>query len=380
MDGMLPYWILFAAWALYALQSARRVKSATPLSTSNVAGNTSPIPLSAGMAKGRRPMTLGFALMSFATAIMIGVRYKVGGDWGNYLRLYQTVQLLQPLDGLKTTDPAYALLEVLSAQAGWGMLFINLACGLIMMAGVAKFAMQQRNPGLTVLVAVPYLIIVVGMGYSRQGVAIGLILAGLAGYDGKRTGRLVVYVLIAALFHKTALPMLPIIIAPLIRRNALYALAGALAFALIFRLVLQSSTDDLMTGYVESDFQSSGAIVRVAMNILPAVCVVYYRKRLGFSPFQSEMWTVFAFVALFTFPLALASSFTTAIDRMALYLIPLQLAVLPRVPYAFSRNRRANPQLIVAVIVYSAAVQLIWLVFATNSRYWVPYGIYSLSS
>lgn len=42
-----------------------------------------------------------------------------------------------------------------------------------------RFARSQPDPWLAVLVAVPYLVIVVAMGYSRQAVAIGILLAGL---------------------------------------------------------------------------------------------------------------------------------------------------------------------------------------------------------
>jgi hypothetical protein len=36
-----------------------------------------------------------------------------------------------------------------------------------------------------------------------------------------------------------------------------------------------------------------------------------------------------------------------------------------------------NAQLFLAICAYSAAVQLVWLVFATHARLWVPYQIYT---
>jgi hypothetical protein len=35
---------------------------------------------------------------------------------------------------------------------------------------------------------------------------------------------------------------------------------------------------------------------------------------------------------------------------------------------------------VVAVVLYYAAVLLVWLVFATHSQYWLPYRFYPLES
>jgi hypothetical protein len=52
--------------------------------------------------------------------------------------------------------------------------------------------------------------------------------------------------------------------------------------------------------------------------------------------------------------------------------MPLQLAVLARVAL-LGRSRLPGTA---AVLAYSFAVQFVWLNFADNARYWVPYQIY----
>jgi uncharacterized membrane protein YeaQ/YmgE (transglycosylase-associated protein family) len=243
-----------------------------------------------------------------------------------------------------------------------------------MVMGVAVFCARQYNPALTFLVAIPYLIIVVGMGYTRQGTAIGIALAGLADADGRKNMRLVLLVLAAAMFHRTALLVLPLALAPLARRNPLQAIGGALAFAVLFVLLLRESTDTLVATYITQDYESGGAVVRVAMNIVPAILALVLRNKLGFSEYQRDMWSIFALAALATLVLVLVlPTSSTAIDRVALFLIPLQLAILPRLPYALGGTRQKNAQLFLAVCSYSAAIQAVWLVFATHASYWVPY-------
>lgn len=321
----------------------------------------------------RPRVTVALALLAIATAMMMGLRYEIGADWFNYLDNYNLVQLLSYSQSLATFDVGYASLVYFAAKLDVGIWLVNTICACVMVAGVAVFCSRQYNPALTFLVAIPYLIIVVGMGYTRQGTAIGVILAGLADADVKRIPKLAVFILIAALFHRTSLLVLPLALAPLARRNLLHAIGGGLVSLILFYLLLSRSSDQLVTTYITQDYESGGAVVRVAMNIVPAVLALALRKRLGFNDYQRDMWTLFALVALATLPLVLATSFTTAIDRLALFLIPLQLAVLPRLPYVLRSGRAGNAQMFLAVCGYSAAVQLVWLAFATHASYWVPY-------
>ncbi|MEG3123114.1 EpsG family protein [Sphingomonas sp. GB1N7] len=331
-----------------------------------------------GAASKRMAPSLALNIMGLATALMIGLRFEVGGDWIPYLENYNLVQILAFPEAISQFDVGYSAVVLIAARLDAGMWLVNTICGLIMTLGIIRFCSRQPNPALTFLVAIPYLVIVVGMGYTRQGVAIGIILAGFADVEEKSIVRLVVFIFAAALFHKTALLMLPIAMAPILRRNLIQSILGGLIFLALFAVLLSNSADQMITGYVDSDYESSGAVVRVAMNFVPAVLALLLRKRLGFNTYQQDMWSVIALVALATLPLVIFANFTTAIDRLALFLIPLQLAVLPRIPYVFGTKGGTSTQLTLAVCGYSAAVQMVWLVFATHAQYWVPYRIYFL--
>lgn len=352
---LLPYWLLFVMWMLAAFAYNRTLATNDSMVSS-------------------RPRSVGpLYLLVIATAALMGLRFEIGADWFNYLDNYDMVQLLAYPQALGTFDAGYATLVFIASHLNVGMWLVNSICAIIMTLGIMRFCARQHNPPLTFLVAVPYLIIVVGMGYTRQGVAIGLILAGLADADGRSIWKLILYIMAAALFHRTALLVLPLALAPLARRNLLQTIAGVAISAVLFVVLLRQSTDQLMNTYVTQDYESGGAVIRVAMNLPPAILALLFRNKLGFNDYQRDMWSAFALAALATMPLVLAASFTTAIDRLALFLIPLQLAVLPRIPYTFRWGRGSNAQLILMVCAYSAAVQLVWLVFATHAVYWVPY-------
>ena len=157
------------------------------------------------------------------------------------------------------------------------------------------------------------------------------------------------------------------------RRNRLLnAIAGVASCILLYDLFLASSVDTFVRSYVEAEYSSQGAGIRVAMNFVPAVVFMLFRKRLQFDQGEISIWHYFALASLIMPVLLFLVQSSTAIDRMALYLIPLQIAVLPRVQFLF-RGRGFGRALIVG---YAAAVLFTWLNFAVHARYWVPYQIY----
>jgi hypothetical protein len=313
------------------------------------------------------------------TALMIGFRYEVGGDWYSYEEIYAIQRYLDFGEMLAMGDPGYMVLNWLFNSFGLGMWAVNLACGLIFSWGLVRFARRQANPWLAVLVAIPYLVIVVAMGYSRQGVAIGIILAGLANLDRSTVARFAIYIVFASAFHKSAVIMLPLVaLAAARQRIVIFGLLGVTAIMLYY-LFVQSSFDRMVTNYVDAEYSSQGAAIRVAMNMPPALLFLAYQRRFGFSPQQHALWRNFALAAIVAFALLLLTDATAAVDRIALYLIPLQLSILSALPEAFPQKGKPNGQLALFVIIYSALIQFVWLNYATHAEYWLPYRVYPLA-
>ena len=101
-------------------------------------------------------------------------------------------------------DPGYNALNWLFASQSWGIYGVNLVSAVIFSIGLVIFCRYQPRPWLALCLSIPYLVIVVAMGYSRQGVAIGLIMPGLIALE---RGRLLPFLLsmAATSFHSTAL-------------------------------------------------------------------------------------------------------------------------------------------------------------------------------
>ena len=113
------------------------------------------------------------------------------------------------------------------------------------------------------------------------------------------------------------------------------------------------------------------------MNALPACLYFIFRSRFKLDADERRFADVLALIALAFVGLLFASPSSTAVDRMALYIIPIQLVVLGRLPFALARTGDHYNVLAAGVVAYSAAVILVWLNFAVDASWWVPYSLIS---
>jgi hypothetical protein len=324
----------------------------------------------------KHSISLGFKLYFVLLLLLVGLRHEVGGDWGNYLGTIDVALEQSFTEAMaQTGDPAYNALTWLSAHAGAGIYGVNLVCALVFAFGLMVFCQNSPRPWLSLAVAVPYLVIVVAMGYTRQGVAIGLIMAGLVALDRGNLVRFVAWMVVAALFHKTALILIPMAI--FAGRKKLAALVGVLLIAvLMFFLLVAEYVDAMVNNYITDQYASSGAGIRVAMNALPAALLLMFRKRFGLTPEQKSFWTWMSMGALAFIVLLAVSPSSTAVDRVALYWIPLQMFVWSRLPQAMGQRAGTQRLWIVVVLAYAFAVQFVWLFYADHSFAWLPYQFY----
>jgi len=316
----------------------------------------------------KRSMTQKYPVMlyAFIVTLMIGTRFDVGGDWQTYLEMFHMLQYSSR--GLLTTgDAGYSALSWLMGELGIGIYGINLFCGAIFMAGLAAFSLRTPLPWVAVLVAVPYLIIVVAMGYTRQSAAIGFEFFALLALSQKKLWHFYAYVLLAALFHKTAVVLA---LLGLFSSSNRFSLVQIISGLLIVYFSLQAFLADyyeaLMVNYVGAKMQSSGGLVRVLMNALPAVIILLYHRRWKHKFGLDFHWILFAAVAVLCLPLVMIAS--TAVDRMALYIVPLQLYVWAHLPILLR-----TPLFCHILIFYHAAILFVWLNSATHAQYWLPY-------
>jgi len=309
--------------------------------------------------------------------LFIGLRHEVGGDWFNYLPYLTRAEGLSLSNVMVWGDPGYNALNWLFASQSWGIYGVNLVSAVIFSIGLVIFCRYQPRPWLALCLSIPYLVIVVAMGYSRQGVAIGLIMPGLIALERGRLLPFLLSMAAAASFHSTALVMLGFVLPAISGRSVLMRVLRLLILlivsAILYYVFLAARVDGFIGGYIESEYQSEGATIRVAMNLLPALLLISWPRRFGFTFQQLRLWRAMAFTAVAcALMLVLLPSNSTAVDRIALYVIPLQLVIASRLPD--SRLFGTTPsQLVLFTLSFSIAVEFVWLNFAVHSSGWLPY-------
>lgn len=346
---MMPYWVLFLLPALATIMSR---------------------PTSSGVTK----VNMSWIAFGVGLALMIGFRYEVGADWWNYERMLGDTAGVDFWEAIVRTDPAYAFLNWFF-QKTW---IVNLFCGAAFSYGLIVFCLRQPHAWLALLIAIPYLVVVVALGYSRQGVAIGLAMLGLVALQDRSLVRFLLWISFAAMFHKTAILLLPIgLLANTQNRLFMFAIGGFAGY-ILYVLLLQSDVDMMIGNYIETNMNSDGAAIRVIMSAVPSAIFLLWRTKFEMTVPEKRLWTYMAICGLAFCVLLLVSPSSTAIDRMALYFIPLQMFVFSRLPTALDSNPQKNMLFVIPLVFYSAAALFAWLNYSDYAKFWIPYKLYSI--
>lgn len=362
---MAMYWIMFGLFAFAAFMFNVPAQGADRSGAMTVNRQVSVAPLFGSV---------------FLIAV-IGLRYRVGGDWATYQHVFYSTSTLD-LIGAVTSDsrvePGYLFVNWVGGQLGAGVWFVNLVCAAMFTAGLMRICKQQPNPWLALVVATPFLIIVVAMGFTRQAAALGGLMLGIADLIERRSLlRFVAYVLLGSLFHRTVLFFVPVVLFAGARTRTVAILLAAIAVVLAYVLFIRGGGMSVYEpGYVQQKLDAAGARIRVAMNVVAALVLLFNKDSFYASHEEKLVWKTFAILAVIC-GLALAVVPSSAVvDRMAMYLIPLQVFVFSRLPTVFSQTGRRSHFLRLLVVLYSAAVLFVWLNYAVNAGSWIPYRSY----
>jgi len=327
------------------------------------------------LSRGQESRRLRLPLILFVglpTALMIGLRWRIGPDWPAYASIYKISGLGSFSTLAGRDDPGFRILCWSLQQVHAPFWVLNTICGTIFVTGLLMFCRRQPNPWLAYLVAFPYLVIVVAMSGDRQSIALGCLFVALLLFEDGKLYRSLALVLFGGLFHASVLLMLPL----LLLSYAQNGLQRTSLFVLLLVLGVHFFNDTFATyarRYSAENIQSAGVMYRLAMNTLAALVYLGWRGWFDLDERSAKLWLNVSFCTLgLVASLALIPS-STAIDRFLLYLFPLQFVVFGRLPRAFAGDRQLATVLTVGVIGYAAAVQATFLTYGAFSRFYVPY-------
>ena len=140
----------------------------------------------------------------------------------------------------------------------------------------------------------------------------------------------------------------------------------------LYNSFLSGSVESYQENYLQAQYQSQGALVRVLLCLLPALIFLWNRRQFPITPQQRSTYTLMSLLAVAAGIGFWLSPSSTAVDRVALYLIPLQIFVGSYLPLI--RLQGFSTALWCQLLVFfSFAVLSVWLFFAAHASAWIPY-------
>nr|WP_314262446.1 EpsG family protein [uncultured Devosia sp.] len=334
--------------------------------------------------------------------IFVGFRHEVGADWADYATMVNEAGARAFPAVFLMRDPAYQLLNWLGSNVGGGVYVPNVVCAILAVVPLLLFCRTRSNPALSLLAAVPYLIIVVFLGYTRQSAAIGLCILSILSLEREKFWSAAIFSIVASVFHYTAAGFfLPVAIICLLNYKKIGILrcvsiivvsSAILAIILIFSSGLwekintyifdptgiserTNNLDDIFSQGRSNSLASSpalnsaGSIPRNALNVIFSVgfLLLLYNKSKIIR--RDYIWVLLSLSSFILFP---ASFFlSTFSDRIGLFFIPLQMHAVSAIDGSLAD--RYQPFYKAFVALSYGSVLVIWLFLSSYSNYWMPY-------
>lgn len=289
----------------------------------------------------------------------VGFRYEVGCDWSGYENIFELQRYESIGDSLGKSEPAFWAANALLHYYGLEYPYINVIASGAFFLGFHALARRQPDRLGILILAFPVLIINLAMSGIRQAIALGIMCVAFNAFTDKRLVRYVLWVMVAATFHSSALSFLTF--APFVHgslSNRSIFLAGILLVPGAYFLLQGDAFQVYSSRYVATGADATGAPFRTGLLALTSlVFLLFLNKKWGVCCFDDQKFiTISSWLMIMVFPLAFLSPVIG--DRFGYYLNPVQLIVLTRLAVFFRhRNLIAIAPYVVQGLVLSVWTQ-----------------------
>jgi len=315
------------------------------------------------------------ALFFVILTVFVGFRYEVGPDWAPYISIYEVAKRFPASVAIFRSEPAYMLINIVSAKLNGGIVLVNLVSAVIALWSIYRYCADVPRPWLATYVLTSFFLVAILMGLNRQGVAASIVFLAINQLKYGKGFRYFVLVLLAAAFHVSALIMLPLLFVVKSYGWIVNALLLCTVIFSILAYVFLFQATYIETTYAERNLHSSGSYFRFFFHVLAAVVFLLFWRRIKATAIEIKIYRVFSFAAIALLLLLPLSPSTTAVDRVAFYIIPLQVIVFSNLPNIVARkNRFFIPALVFVLTLYTFHI-LVWFLVGTNAEYFIPYGM-----
>jgi len=315
-----------------------------------------------------------FFFVGVALVFLIGLRHEVGGDWLRYMYSAYGITKGDDFDfyGFYSGDIGYRFIHWVSVNYFNGIYTTNFISAIVFVTGLLRFCKAMPIPWLALLTSIPFIVIVVSMGYTRQSVALGALMHGLVVIiNGGKETRFYLYTVIGSLFHFTVLIVLPFFFIFNLKSLKRISVFFATVLLAIISATVFEQTMHMVYQYITMKVHhSDGGVIRVLVSFITAIIFFIYREKFKSAFNDERLWFSFSVVVVLLF--IFSFFYSTVADRVAIYFMPLQLVVFSRVPMLISSDYYRTV-FILGVVFLNFIMLFGWLNFGNHSSQWLPY-------
>lgn len=309
-------------------------------------------------------------------SIFVGLKYYIGPDFINYLTYSQNMIGSEFRFSLGFESFEQQLLW-LSSNLGFSVYGYYFVIASIFSIGLLHFVSREKNTWLSLLVAYPYLIIAVAMGYPGQSAAIGCEFIALYYFEKNKLMEFYLMVLIATFFHSSAIGLTIVPLFNLVfKLNKKSSIRVLLVLIPVIYFIFFRNFSEIFINYSNfyfaREYNARGILVKILITLSYALFFILFRKKYDFDIQNNKILKTFSYLSIFSLILYFFVPSTTALYRMSLYLIPLQLKMASIIPPA-QLFRITDLAWKTIIITLNFLTLIIFLLFSTHSQTWVPY-------
>lgn len=331
--------------------------------------------------------TLFWFFSIFILIFINAAKWNIGGDWWVYYDYILILKSRGLLESLSISEPGFILVSWINARLGFDLPGVNLFASLVFFIGFNKLINNEKNKWLSLLITIPLIYFITFQGYLRQGIALGFVLLAISSLMEKKNFNFFIYILLAFLFHRSALFCLLFFFHDFYKINKIFLkiiLIGSVffIFLLLYKYVsiinleinkiLTRLINDWRSYYTFKYRISAGAIPRGVISILPAIIFfLLYNRFKSYKDFSIYLLLSIISFILFGF----SFFFSTIADRLSVYVLALQIIIYPR--FVELIDDRFTKFTLILIIVFSYFfVFIFYLNYADNGNQYFPYDVY----
>lgn len=321
-----------------------------------------------------------YIFLTILFVFFVGLRYEVGCDWESYNWHFNNISSNQFTNLLRNEDNHYdigyaIITKIISLKFNYYV--HNLIYAILFVVPLFIFSSKIKRTYLSLVIAYPYYIVVIGMGPIRQSVVISFLFLSLLFINNGKYWIFYYLTIISALIHQSSIIINGIIFLNIIpsikRKQKIYKYLFISITSIILIYNYEFITNKLFSYtfyYLKIIKPANSAFIIWVINFFTSIIYLKYKNRFKNSEKIKKIISSICISEIFLLPLLFYNSVISY--RLLLYYFPKSIYISTIIPDLKIINLNKN-FLVYSIILISNASLFFWLNFASHSYCWLPY-------